>query len=163
MQPIFLDIEASGLSPGSWPIEVGLAKVTDAGIEVWSSLIRPDPSWSMDDWSEKSQRIHNIPRSDLDQAPEAASVVREVLERFHAATACSDAPEYDGRWLQVLFDTAGDTAPRLNDFHQLLNTEFSGLALDRTYEWLSRTPLPHRAGPDAERLALAYQNGLEFS
>ena len=89
---IFLDIEASGLGPDSWPIEVGLAWIVDQAVQTWSSLIRPEPDWDPDAWSDQSAIIHNIPREDLDAAPKAIDVAHEVMERIAARHVISDAP-----------------------------------------------------------------------
>lgn len=47
---MFLDFEASSLSSRSWPIEIGLAWFGhDGAIMSEGRLIRPDPSWPMED------------------------------------------------------------------------------------------------------------------
>ena len=45
---VFIDFEASGLGPGTWPIEVGLAWIENGGVRTWSSLIRPEADWDPD-------------------------------------------------------------------------------------------------------------------
>jgi DNA polymerase III subunit epsilon len=63
----YIDFEASSLSPGSWPIEIGMAWIEGGGVQSWSSLIQPDPSWDMEDWSQSSAIIHNISLEELDR------------------------------------------------------------------------------------------------
>jgi hypothetical protein len=57
---IFVDLEASGLGPFSFPIEVGWCTVTGEGE---AHLIRPAPEWT--DWCPASEKIHGITREQL--------------------------------------------------------------------------------------------------
>ena len=56
---VFLDVEASGLHAGSYPIEVGWCGLD---LVATSFLIRPHASWTEDDWSVTSERVHGITR-----------------------------------------------------------------------------------------------------
>lgn len=155
----FIDFEASSLVPGSWPIEIGLAWVSSQGVEVWSSLIRPAQDWGWDKWSEQSEQVHGIHRTDLERAPEAQAVVAEVLARVGQGRLLSDAPEFDGRWLSTLFMSAGASPLHVECFHTAAAAAFQGASLDWLYEGLERRRAPHRAGPDARRLAAAWRDG----
>lgn len=55
---IFLDIEASGLGSGSFPVEI--AWVSEGGAEE-SHLIRPAPGWTQ--WSRRAEALHGITRA----------------------------------------------------------------------------------------------------
>jgi hypothetical protein len=57
----FVDLEASSLMAGSFPIEVGWISA-DGRSEC--HLIRPVPAW--DDWSSKSECLHGIAREHLE-------------------------------------------------------------------------------------------------
>lgn len=146
----------------TWPIEVGVAWIDEGGeARGWSSLIRPDPAWTQNDWSAASQRVHNIPRSALDDAPPAHEVARDLLRRMEGRRAVSDAPGFDARWLRRLLITAGiRPAPPIVDFDAVAFSLFEGLELDRLYEKLEHIPRPHRAGPDSLRMARAIAHVL---
>jgi hypothetical protein len=155
MSPLFLDFEASSLDEDSWPIEIGLA--------VRSSLIRPVGSWPASAWSEESAAVHRIPRVDLDAGPPAWLVARDYCAMMRDRVVLSDAPEYDGMWLQRLVDLAiGVRAIDLRSFDAEAHRRFgrAAHALDWVYEARERLNAPHRAGPDAARLAKAWREGL---
>jgi hypothetical protein len=160
----FLDIEASGLGPRSWPIEIGVAMISPSGtISTQSALIAPDPDWDPTAWSAESQAVHGISRAQLDaEGGPAPAVASGVLMALGHRMVVSDAPEFDERWLGVLLRTLAPTlpVPRLVDFDQLVATAFEPDAVDRVYRTLDALPAPHRAGPDAERLARAFLAGL---
>lgn len=105
---VFIDFEASSLSPESWPIEVGIAWIEQQGVVVESKLIQPEPDWSLDDWSEESAAVHNIPFADLKTAEPAEDVACWLKEILGDNILVSDAPEFDQRWLDRLFATLGD-------------------------------------------------------
>ena len=158
----FLDCEASSLDADSWPVEVGLAWLAEGRIEARSSLIRPDPSWSMQAWSPASAAVHGIPLAELRQAPPAPEVARWVAGIVGDATLVSDAPEWDGRWLARLYETAdGLRLPLVRDFDMMVAARCDMAATRRVYAALDAIPAPHRAGPDAARLARAWAAGVE--
>lgn len=102
---VFLDCEASSLHHGSYPIEIGWCDVDGKGE---SHLIRPEPSW--DDWSMEAERLHGLSMSQLHQEGEPAEVVARRVLAFLEKTGCdfySDAPAFDGRWLNTLLHTCG--------------------------------------------------------
>ena len=156
----FIDLEASGLGPFSWPIEVGWALedgVTDA------VLISPAPSWSMDAWDLKAERLHGIsPRvlSDLGLDP------AEACERIEAAlagrTVYSDAPDWDGFWMLRLFQAAGRRCEiRLNDFARAM-PPLSKEAKAKLLQQADRlAPRRHRAAEDALHLRMIHRLAAE--
>lgn len=152
-----IDFEASALDPNSYPIEVGVAVVDAAGavIRVWSTLIRPAPQWEACGWDPDAQKVHGISRRDL-RGGMSASETTEMLDTLLApiGTAWSDGGHYDTLWLRVLFEAAG-TQPRftLGDLPDLLDSK-SGWA-DYYRAVIARDRPPHRAGPDARRIAAA--------
>ena len=162
MPVLFIDFEASGLGPESWPIEIGFAGVNGVDFACSSKLIRPDPSWDEGGWDPISAEVHGIPREDLDRAEAADLVAAWAVERTGARHLISDAPDFDQRWLDRLLD-AGWNLPelRLLDFDQAAATAFDMDGLRRVYAELDRPyEGAHRAGPDALRLARAWAAGL---
>lgn len=159
----FIDLEASGLASGSWPIEIGMAKVApDDTITSASQLIRPDPGWSDQHWSSQSARIHNISRHALDFAPTAREVAGWIMGELQGRVAVSDAPGYDGRWLTMLLRTIDpEPAVEIVDFYQLVAVTYDYDRVRRVYRALDVLPIPHRAAPDAERLLRAFISGAE--
>jgi hypothetical protein len=165
----FVDFEASGLHRGSYPIEVG-----------WSSpdlissgfLISPAPDWGLDDWSRAAELVHGV---SFEDCVTYGLSVRDVAVRLNHAldgkVLCSDAPDYDERWLRRLYDAAniqpafslkllplepllrdtlrarghGDWWPDIEDLSRHVHT---------------RHPRTHRAEADARHMAAMYRSAL---
>ncbi len=157
-----LDFEASSLSSASWPIEIGISWIERGKLRTWSSLIRPDPAWALDDWSSQSAAVHGIRISEIQGAPSAADVTEAFLTVRGDRQLVSDAPEFEARWLSRLLKAAGrDTIPAIGDFHGVSFALFGGYALDILYETVERRPAPHRAGPGTARLASGWLRAAE--
>lgn len=138
----FVDFEASSLLPGSFPIEVAWVNTHGQGE---SYLIRPLEAWlDGGGWSRESEAVHGI---SLDTLTKNGVPVERVAKRAADALssrrvmACSDAPEFDGSWMEALLG-AGERngrAVRLLDVQQI-------------YGWTCRPLLDGLAGLDsAER------------
>ncbi|MCP5432032.1 MAG: hypothetical protein H6923_02045 [Alphaproteobacteria bacterium] len=153
----FLDFEASGLGPFSWPIEVGWALL---GGEVRTRLIRPHASWADADWDKRAERLHGLSRARLEAEGENPRAVCQALDADLAgATVLSDAPEFDGTWLGVLYKAAGRTPPfRISGLADLLLVRYGRHRLGRAVEEASETvPATHRAGQDVRHLMAIYR------
>lgn len=149
-----LDFEASSLSEASWPIEIGLSWLEHGEVRTWSSLIRPAPDWAIDDWSPQSASVHGISLSELMDAPSVTEVAEAFFKILEGRRLVSDAPEFETRWLDRLLRAAGRAEnPSVEDFDSASFAMFEGYTLDLLYETVERRPAPHRAGPDAARLA----------
>lgn len=152
--PAFVDVEASGLSRGSYPIEVGV--VTPAG-SMYCSLVLPLPDWSH--WDEAAERVHGITRPILARHGKPVGEVARALNTLMAQqTVYSDAWGNDMAWLSRLFDAAElpmrfriESSRRLLDeaeigrWHATKDAVTTELALAR-----------HRASSDARILQLTY-------
>lgn len=159
---LIIDLEASGLGPGSWPIEVGLAWVEEGRVQSWSSLIRPEPDWDGRGWDPVSQEVHGIRREELGRAPSAWSVAEELLARVAGRPVFSDAPGFDLRWARRLLDAHPSPAGlRVLELDVAVGAVCGERGADWAYERLERTRTPHRAGPDAERMMRAILYGAE--
>lgn len=160
---LFLDIEASSLAADSWPIEVGLAWLNGNGAASTSWLIRPHRSWSRSAWTEESAAVHGLRLEDLRQAPSAVEVAGEVAGRIAGRVLVSDAPEFDARWLGRLLALAPSARPPdMIDFDALVRWRLPPTARDAAWAALEG-PIPHRAGPDALRLAGAWAAGRRWA
>jgi len=164
---IFIDFEASSLSPQSWPIEVGLAWLEGREVAVKSRLVCPRAHWDPADWDSKSEGVHGLPYSTVLSAGSNADVVSDwLLDIVQENTLISDAPEFDQRWLDRLLDQPG---PRVQDFDQAVWDEFSNggnpasSRVARVYKAKASRPTTHRAGPDAADLAYAWRAGMPKS
>ena len=56
-QIAFIDLEASGLGPQSWPIEIGWGFV---GWQPRAMLVKPADAWSMKAWEKSAEELHQI-------------------------------------------------------------------------------------------------------
>ena len=152
-----LDFEASSLSARSWPIEVGLSWVAGDEVETWSSLIRPDETWDLQDWSPASAAVHGIALDQLAEAPDRAWVTQEFHRQLGKRQLVSDAPEFETRWLaQLIGLDPSQVGLRVQDFDAVSFARFKGYALDMVYETVERRTALHRAGPDTARLAAGW-------
>lgn len=158
----FLDFEASSLDADSWPIEIGIARVVDDAVVTKARLIRPHPYWSEGAWSEASAEIHGLSRARLDAEGYDAWEVAAWFKDLNTGIAVTDNPEFERRWLIRLLATDPPfPGVRLLDFDSYLRISLpDAAAVTRAYRSLeNQGPPPHRAGPDAERLARAWASG----
>lgn len=155
-----IDFEASALD--GFPIEVGVA-IYDHGrrfISVWSSLIRPPRAWLRTmDWDPGAENLHSITQADLQTAPTAFDVARQLNGLLSPlGVAYCDGIPFDERWLRVLMeecpDACGFRLGNLLDFARRLN-----LPLSASFDQEERR-IAHRAAADAERLL---RHGLELA
>jgi hypothetical protein len=162
---VFLDFEASSLGDHSYPIEVGWV-LEDGSPE--SHLIRPARGWT--DWDPRAEAIHGLSRQTLqDEGEPHDAVARRVLEALREHTVFVSAPAWDGKWMSVLFRSAGVPrhAIRVHDSdeaHLAAAAEVLGrvcarrdvtplakrLLLDAR-DHVARGPPRHRALPDAQQ------------
>jgi hypothetical protein len=77
----------------------------------------------------------------------------------------SDAPEWDQAWAQKLLESANGYGRQLLNFDHLVRSACRGNveAINHTFPHLEATPIPHRAEPDAERLATAVLQGMRVA
>jgi len=102
---VFLDFEASSLSPESFPVEV--AWMTENG-QSETHLIRPAPGWA--DWSPTAEGVHGLSRDLLArEGRPVEAVARRVLDVLGAqgVVVASDAARWEQRWLDRLLEAAG--------------------------------------------------------
>ncbi|WP_201098738.1 hypothetical protein [Thiocystis minor] len=109
LPPGFLDFEASSLASASNPIEVAWS-LPDGGIE--SHLISPASIDRWTDWSAQAERLHGISRARLlAEGKSPMWVCRRLNEQLAGRMVYTDAPEYDGVWLNELFSACWGGAP----------------------------------------------------
>lgn len=138
----FIDFEASGIAPDSYPIEVAVV----SSEATFSSLIKPVRYWTH--WSFDAQDMHGLTQDQLHQEGETPVAMATNMNRlFSGQVLCSDSPQ-DGFWLDVLYEAA-DLIPtfKLKPLEVFVGRE----AASEIYRRLA-TARHHRALNDATAL-----------
>lgn len=113
---VFMDIEASGLTGDSYPIEIAWVFEDGSGAE--GHLIQPAPGWIV--WTESAEQTHGIDRATLAaKGQPAAAVAGRMVEVLTGHDLYASSPEWDGKWLSDLLEAGG--LPR--EFLSLRDTE----------------------------------------
>lgn len=157
-QLLFVDLEASGLHATSFPIEIGWC---DLELRPGSFLIRPHENWTKLDWNTDSERIHGIGFDECRANGLPASSAAEVFNELVAGRILvSDAPRYDGMWLDALRAVVPSLVgrPILHLNHVLLSAMNEAGLEARAWPTLrdeidAGFPHLHRAAADALRMA----------
>ncbi|MBA1146684.1 hypothetical protein H0Z60_06390 [Ectothiorhodospiraceae bacterium WFHF3C12] len=106
--PRFLDFEATGLHPDSYPIEVAWS---DAAGEVESCLIRPEEDWLDLPWDANAEAMHGISHERvMHEGQPAAEVCARLDDALRGCVVYCDAVTYDRMWLATLFEVV-DRSP----------------------------------------------------
>lgn len=145
---IYLDCEASGLSDDSYPIEVAWLS-TDAEGE--SLLINPETATGWSHWDPSAEDIHNIKRMDcVANGLHVIEVANRLNSQLRGEVVYTDAPAFDGFWLDRLFQAAG--VERLFDVSNIDYYLYdNGFDFVKWRSVRSRITLKHRAMADCER------------
>lgn len=98
-----IDLEASGLHPDSYPIEIGVYDIEDPD-NSFSFLIKPDPSWTH--WDYNAQDIHGLSRDYIEQDGISIWEACRILNERLGDCVLSDAVDFENMWLSQLFETA---------------------------------------------------------
>lgn len=160
---VFLDLEATALIGGA-PTEIGLAclDLVSGKITAWSRLIQMDAQ-RVAIWDHQAVCLTGITRELLAAEGRPASQVVEELAMFlkGETVVYSDCPDADRDWLGELLAAAGEEGfhVEVRDLGRVLERlTDAGQAAATQYRQEHRAP--HRAGPDAERLARSVLVGL---
>lgn len=152
----FIDLEASGLSARSWPIEVGWCLAEG---DACSFLIKPDADWTLEDWSKEAEALHGLPHDLLlrdGNAPE--EVCQKLNDALMGKLVYSDAPDWDSFWLYRLFQSA---KTRQSFVVQDLSKLFRTAPPEKLDSIIAaaelKAPRNHRAAADALHLRVLYQ------
>ncbi|WP_139202112.1 hypothetical protein [Pseudomonas sp. NFACC25] len=83
----FIDFEASGIAPESYPIEVAVVSCEAS----FSSFIKPARYWTH--WSFDAQDMHGLSQDQLHQEGDTpVAVARNMNQLFSGQVLCSDSP-----------------------------------------------------------------------
>jgi DNA polymerase-3 subunit epsilon len=159
---IFIDLEASSLSAESWPIELGFCWIDERQkLRTASKRIKPHPSWPIEAWSIRSQRVHKITLDELESAEDATSVAQWALDRLSGALLLSDAAMHDSRWLNGLMATIGQRdVLKVESIQEEVRRQFRGDAMSMFFKANARGGSAHRAAADALRLGQAWRAAI---
>lgn len=168
--PIFIDIEASGLYLGSYPIEIGYGASKES---ITALLIDPStvPDWKH--WDQEAERVHGLSRKQLREQGLSPSLVAGVINNSLAGlTVYSNAPSFDWTWFMTLFDAANiQPSFRLRSHLDLYDDYLQALAINTPLEgielkwkqlndtaWQQVGPeRRHRVNADVEQLIRLHQ------
>jgi hypothetical protein len=154
---LILDIEASGLHPTSFPIEIAW---TGWATSTKSFLIKPDASWAIEDWDDVAEDLHHISLADiLRDGVDAKTIINALLSDAAGKTIISDGVSFDQHWLDMLFEASEQSQTiKLQDSTAWLASMIKHLNLDasQVIDTLRSCdddlPIAHRAAGDVERL-----------
>lgn len=154
-----IDVEASGLQSGSYPVEVGIAFVNG---ERLSMLIQPEPEWVH--WDPQAQTLHGISRRTLSQyGKPAAEVAHKLNMLLDGQQAYSDAWVVDKPWLNSLFDAAKLPMQfRLSPIEQVMSENQFYYWDDIKQQVIQELGVErHRASHDAWLIQQTYERSLK--
>ncbi len=120
MPPFIIDVEASGLGRGSYPVEVGVAMPNG---DTHCMIIRRQDDWQH--WDDTAEQLHGISRQVLASCGQEPVEVAAHLNYWLAGeTVYSDAWGNDSSWLALLFDCAGSVMQfKLESLRSVLTEE----------------------------------------
>jgi hypothetical protein len=107
-QVALIDVKASGLMSGSFPVEVGYLTYSLDALGNWaprttSYLVKPDPFWSLTHWDSFAEQMHGLSHHHLRRFGEDCKSIAAHLQADLAGhLVFTDAPEHDAQWLDVL-------------------------------------------------------------
>ncbi|MFW1677200.1 hypothetical protein ACFVYJ_05385 [Pontibacter sp. JAM-7] len=120
MDLICIDLEASGLSTDSYPIEVAWKNAITGQSD--NFLINPESAADWDHWDEFAEEVHGIDRELLCLDGVDIYTACEKLRALAGKRVISDAVQFDHFWLSRLYAAAEETMPfRLVGLEELLN------------------------------------------
>jgi hypothetical protein len=150
MNPIIIDVEASGFGQGSYPVEVGVA-LADGSRHCY--LVAPARQWKS--WDEEAERIHGISRELLlTHGRPLQDVAWRLNELLRNKTAYSDAWSFDMSWIGKLYDAANMRQDfRVADISELIDEGQHGRWAELKQQVAAELGLRrHRASGDARIL-----------
>ncbi len=160
--PCFLDFEASGLGPASYPIEVAWS-LENALVE--AHLIRPMEDWTEEGWDWNAQYMHQMARDQLFRdGKEPAWLCERMNDQLAGKTVYCDSYPFDRMWLNTLFDYGEMLRSfQLADIQLLLKQLLPGQDMidQLKIEARSRVPGRHRAEPDVRYLIELYRDAAK--
>ncbi len=154
--PIFIDLEASGLHPDSYPIEVAW---NNRKGEIESHLIIPADDWVH--WDFNAQQMHGISRSMLfDEGKPISWIAARMSELFGREKVYSDASSFDAAWVDMLYEEADRERKFIVADYQyfIYHLGFQSVWPTLSHDsWKSLKCQRHRAACDVEHHMVAFK------
>lgn len=98
-----LDVEASGLMPGSFPVEVAWLAGSRG-----SAVIDPSGHWDESRWDPDAEAMHGLSVQQVRRLGRHPKAVAAALDRaLRGRVAFTDSPCHDAAWLDMLHQAAG--------------------------------------------------------
>lgn len=145
---IILDIEASGLDPASYPIEIAWQHRSNPKLSD-SFLIKPLEAWKY--WDTYAEtHFHRLSRLDLEiHGISVTEAAQRLNLSLNGQTVYTDAPEYDRKWIGKLFCSAGiEKAFMIKSLFTLIPPSREGAYRQH----MARSPIIHRALEDVRQI-----------
>lgn len=145
-----IDIEASGLGPESYPLEIAYSP--EEG-QYESFLINPDTAEDWQSWDPMAEAMHGMTRAYVvAQGQDVMRVARKLNEALGTATWYTDGYDEDLGWITQLYEAVVfEPTFRLASLQGLLQT--GGEALAARYDELAMLAEPaHRATDDLKAI-----------
>ena len=145
-----IDIEASGLGPDSYPIEIAYSPEDGT---YRSTLINPDTGDGWDEWDPLAEALHGISRAHaVEQGQDVMAVANQLNEALGTGVWYTDAYDQDFAWMTRLYEAVLlEPSFRLASLQGLLEQQGKGLAAK--YDELAAMDEPaHRAEADLQRI-----------
>lgn len=112
-QIALIDVKASGLMPGSFPVETGYLTFSLENERTFvpkleTFLVRPEQFWSMTHWDPFAETLHGLSHGHLRRhGQDCKSIAAHLEHDLTHKLVFTDAPEHDAEWLDVLHASAG--------------------------------------------------------
>jgi len=156
----FVDVEASGLMAGAFPVEVAWITTSGNG----EALLNPSGYWDETKWDADAEAMHGLSVQELRRKGRRPMVVAAALESSLAGKiAFSDSPDHDQAWLDMIHSAAG--VPRtysVETIGRLIG--FLGLSPKRAYALFEEARATHpprgRARSGAAYLSAVFEAAL---
>jgi hypothetical protein len=152
---VFVDLEASGLGPHSYPVEIGWS-----GRWGGSVLIAHEP-WlaSADGWDAAAEAVHGLSKARLRaEGRPAAEAAAAALPNLGGRLLLSDCPGVDAPWLGMLMAAAGQSGRLLvADAAEAFRAAL-GPGADTRVAAAKRAGHVHRAAADAAVLSALWDD-----
>lgn len=159
-----IDIEASGFSLKSYPIEIAW-RSEDGSFD--SFLIKPHPKWTF--WSEDSEKVHGIKRETLfEEGITVDEACHRLNDKLKGKILYSDNASFDLIWIEDLFYYSSENIKPLFEVKQINSLYYHMGSKEKVLEFkrhLNQNKANHRALDDCDRYIKSFNyfwpNGLK--
>lgn len=135
----FIDVEASGLMQGSFPVEAAWM----ASGELGEVLISPSGCWDESRWDGDAEAMHGLTLNEVKRRGRHPRIAAAALEKaFRDRLVFSDSPVHDTAWADMIHEAGGvPRSYRIETVGRLLG--HLGIRATRAYEIFSAVRETH--------------------